>query len=123
MSGLTVGLIPANRLLDVLRDVLKQSNELTIKHIEFLPPAKLKLSDLSDSAEPEASGVFKHTVELSMQGNYFDLLHYLQGLEDLPWTIYWDSLNYQVSGYPLADIELKVSTMSLSEVLFEKQMH
>ncbi len=128
MSEASAGLIPANELLDVLREVLAQSNELEIDRIEILPPEKLALdlNSLIMTGKAVASGnqgVLKHTVELSLQGSYFDLLRYLQGLEALPWRLYWDSLNYQVSGYPMGDIELRVSTLSMSEALFENKPH
>ena len=119
MSELSIGLIPANELLDVLRDVLQRSNELTILRIEILPP--VKLNNIGNRAKSNNHGIFKHTVELTLQGSYFNLLTYLQGLEELPWRLYWDSLKYRVSGYPLGDIELRVSTLSMSGVLFENK--
>ena len=101
------------------KDVLLQSSKLTIKRIESLPSEQLKLTSVNDSGETEESGVMKHVVVLRLEGTYFELLQYLQGLEQLPWRFFWDSLNYRVSGYPVSDIEIRVSTLTMKEALFE----
>jgi len=119
LSELTVSLVPAADLLDVLKDVLRQSNKLNIKRIESLPPQELKLTGVKSSGGLEVTGVISHAVVLKLEGDYFELLRYLQGLEQLPWRFYWDSLNYRVSDYPVGNIELKVSTLTMQEALID----
>lgn len=119
LAELALGLVPADDLLNVLKDVLEQSSKLTIRRIESLPPEELKLTSVNKSGGTEMTGVINHAVVLSLEGSYFGLLDYLQGLEQLPWRFYWDSLKYRVSGYPLGNIELKVSTLTVEETLFE----
>lgn len=119
LSEIAVGLVPAADLLNVLKDVLLQSSRLTIKRIESLPSEELKLTSVKNSGRTEVTGVINHAVVLTLQGSYFELLQYLQGLEQLPWRFYWDSLNYSVSGYPSGDIELRVSTLTMEETSFE----
>jgi MSHA biogenesis protein MshJ len=121
LSDLTVGLVPADDLLNILKNVLQQSNKLNIKRIESLPPQELRLTSVKRTGGLEETGVLNHAVVLTLEGSYFELLQYLQGLEQLPWRFYWDSLNYRVSGYPDGDIELKVSTLTMKEALFEDQ--
>ena len=117
LSSLAVGLVPADDLLNVLQDVLQQSSKLTIKRIEALPPEELKLT--SAAGGETIKGVINHAVVLSLECSYFGLLHYMQDLEELLWRFNWNSLNYRVSGYPLGNIELRVSTLTLEEVFFE----
>lgn len=121
MSGMSFGLVPPDELLIVVKEVLERSNELTIFRIEYLPPEKVQIGQASQLDSRGAAGVYKHTVELSLEGTYFDLLEYLQGLEELPWRLYWEGLTYEVSNPPLGDIELRISTLSESGVRFEKQ--
>jgi MSHA biogenesis protein MshJ len=112
---LAVGLIPADDMLEVLKDVLLESSKLTIKRIELLPAEELKLNSVDGLGSTEVTGVMNHVVVLSLEGNYFELLRYLQGLEQLPWLFYWDRLDYTVSGYPVGDIELTVSTLTMED--------
>ncbi len=114
MADLSVELIPAEDLLSILREVLEQSNELQIERINYLPPEEYD----PGSGGRSSGGVYKHTVELTLIGSYFDLLQYLQGLEALPWRLHWDTLNYEVTSYPSGYIELTVSTLSTSGVRF-----
>ena len=119
MSNLEVDLVPADDLLSVLKDVLRQSSKLTIRRIEALSPENLKFSSIREPGNMEKTGVLKHTVVLSLEGNYFGLLRYLRDLEQLPWLLHWDSLNYKLTDYPLGNIELRVSTLTVEESFFE----
>lgn len=116
MAEMSLELIPAGELLGVVREVLEQSNELRIERIDYLPPEVFD----PGTRRRSSPGIFRHTVELTLEGSYFDLLEYLQGLEALPWRLHWDTLNYEVTHYPVGDIELTVSTLSTSGVRFEK---
>ncbi len=117
VSMLKMALISADDLLSVLEDVLQHSNKLTIKHIEALSPREIKLNLVNNSGEAATTGIMSHTVVLTLEGSYFDLLSYLKGLEELPWSLYWDSLNYRVSRYPFGIIELKVSTLTMEDTV------
>ncbi len=118
MSKLEVDLVPADELLTVLKDVLHQSSKLTIRRIESLSPEDLKFSSAGLPGTIEKSGVLKHTVVLSLEGDYFGLLRYLQDLEQLSWLLRWDSLSYTVTEYPRGNIELKISTLTVEESIF-----
>lgn len=115
MSELVKGFAPADELLSVLRDVLEQSSKLKIRRIESLPPVELKFSIPGRSGNTEMSGVFRHTVVITLESSYPALFHYLQGLEELPWRFYWDSLDYKVSRYPVGIVELRASTLTIKE--------
>lgn len=132
LSDLSHGLVSAEVLPRVLEDVLLQGGNLKLLAVKTLPVEELKLasaikspptpvnptvkSDESDS-ELVSAGLFKHSVLLQLEGRYFDVLNYLQALESLPWRFYWDSLDYKVSRYPNAVIEVRVYTLTAEEGL------
>lgn len=118
MSKLEVDLVPADELLNVLKDVLRQSSKLTIRRIESLSPEDLNFTGARVPGDIEKTGVLKHTVLLSLEGNFFGLLRYLTDLEQLSWLLHWDSLSYEVTEYPRGNIELKVSTLTVEESFF-----
>lgn len=39
---------------------------------------------------------------LTLKGDYFSIMNYLKRLEQSPWQLYWDKLNYKVEAYPQA---------------------
>lgn len=65
----------------------------------------------------QGSGVYKHGVVLKLRGDFFHILTLIKSLENLQWKFYWESLDYTVTAYPKAEIELRVFTLSSEEGL------
>lgn len=55
--------------------------------------------------------VFRHTVELSIKGSYFDLLDYLATLERMPEHLFWDGFELTAQ-YPQSVLKLTIYTLS-----------
>ncbi len=55
--------------------------------------------------------IFRHTVELSVRGNYFDLLDYLAALERIPEHLFWDGFELTAQ-YPQSVLKLTIYTLS-----------
>lgn len=126
LSELSHGLVGAGNLAKVLEDVLLQGTSLKLLKVKTLPVQALELSianvesgvaDNDGAILATGAGVYKHSVVVEVEGEYFELLAYLESLEQLPWRFYWDQLNYQVSNYPNAVIEVRVYTLSAEEGL------
>jgi len=147
LTRLSVGLIPAEELPVLLKRVLQKTKKVTLQSIQTLPVSELSLTgevvnDLDDNqfesssdaateddngsenletSEVETAGVYKHSVELVLSGSYFDIKRYVEALEELPWRLYWDSLQYSVGTYPQANVELQVYTLSTDKGAFGEQ--
>lgn len=130
LASLSQGLVSAEQLPEILQEVLVSTTELKLRRLRTLPVEELRLSAPADEPEandaagsddsgtnPQATGVYRHSVELEVAGDYFEVLSFLQRLESLPWRFYWDRLEYEVSGYPLGEIRLRVYTLSAEEGL------
>ncbi|HET8705626.1 MAG TPA: hypothetical protein VFM46_04910 [Pseudomonadales bacterium] len=59
--------------------------------------------------------LFRHGLEIQMRGGFSAILSYLRATENLPWRLYWDTLEYKVETYPNAKIVLRVYTLSVDE--------
>lgn len=124
LASLSQGLVSADQLPQILQEVLISTTELRLRRMRTLPVEELPLKraaedDDSGSAgqEATATGVYRHSVELEVSGDYFEVLGFLRRLEGLPWRFYWDRLDYEVADYPLGDIRLRVYTLSAEEGL------
>lgn len=119
LQALSVGLVPAEMLPQVLHDVLAQTDELELLGMQTLPIQRLALTKDSGTAgeetDPDEASVYRHAVEVKVRGNYFAVASYLQELENLQWRFYWDALRYEVEGYPKAVATLEVYTLSAGE--------
>ncbi|MEY4750870.1 MAG: hypothetical protein RIQ60_3084 [Pseudomonadota bacterium] len=64
------------------------------------------------SAQRGQAGVYRHAVELSVEGSYIDLLAYLQALEAMPHKLLWGPLKLDVDRHPTVQLKLEVYTLS-----------
>lgn len=64
-------------------------------------------------AVAEAGGLFKHGVELQMEGSYSDITEYLERLEKLPQKLLWSSFSLSGEKYPKVVLKLTVFTLSM----------
>ncbi|AMK78857.1 MULTISPECIES: hypothetical protein [Methylomonas] len=103
--------VPAQSMATALRDMLKQHGNLKLLKLETLPASGF------GNNEQEPIWVYRHTMVITLQGDYFSTLNYLKALETLPWRIHWDSIAYQVKDYPLAETRIQVYTLSFEQDL------
>ncbi len=96
-------------MLEVLRDILKQNSGLKLINLKSLPVTSIS------EADQDHSGVYRHGLSITLNGKYLNTLSYLKSLENLPWKFSWDSINYQVKEYPIAETTLLVYTLSFEE--------
>lgn len=94
--------VPPALMANLLSDLLKQNKHLTLNKLETLPVKQQQL-------------LYQHGLELHFSGSYADTLAYLTALEAMPWNFVWDSIHYQVKDYPIAEITLRVHTLSLEK--------
>lgn len=121
-KDLTVEFIQPAQMAGVLRDMLHAESGLVLLSLESLgaqplfPPSEEELAEIEKSGkrshQPE---IYKHGLRIVFEGDYFKTLHYLRALEDMPWNLYWDNVEYQVTEYPKASVAITVHTLSLQE--------
>lgn len=122
------GLIGAAEMLPLLEQLLKQHSGLRVRALQSLGRTVLGEAGPS-SAAPAASAtgagnaaspvIYRHGVELSIEGSYADLLSYLQALEALPQQLLWGSLQLKVEQYPQVLLTLRLHTLSLESAWVE----
>jgi MSHA biogenesis protein MshJ len=106
MAGLLETMIGKNRKLQLLSLRNLPSTGLS-------PRAGASSGAAGGPAKPDAGGeVFRHTVEVSVGGSYFDLLDYLAALERMPQRVFWDGFELSVVQYPQSVLKLTIYTLS-----------
>lgn len=134
LDSQSAGLIPPQRITQVIHDVLSRQQGVTLVSLRSLAPHELidgaggngaaAPSAGADSTAAQAltatafagasQGPYVHSVELVLQGNYLDVLTYLQALEGLPWHFYWQSLTLDATHYPTTRATIRLGTVSMS---------
>ncbi len=93
-----------------LREVLSVQSGLRLVRLQTLPPVPLQVEEGA-----KAVPVYRHGLELEFVGDYFGTLRFLEAVEALPWSFFWDVLDYQVETHPRARVKLRVHTLSGQE--------
>ncbi|MGL4317259.1 MAG: type II secretion system protein GspM [Pseudomonas sp.] len=112
-------LVTPEKMREVLDDLLHKQAGLRLVGLEsFSEPVQLPaVPAATASGEKVAAApvvLYRHGLVLKLEGGYFDLLGYLQAIQNSPWKLNWDSLDYQVgeAGPGKAQISLKLYTLS-----------
>jgi MSHA biogenesis protein MshJ len=112
LASESAGLIPPERTVQVIHDVLARQRGVTLITLHNKPVTTLVPH--ADGAQSGA-GPYVHSVELVVEGNYLDVLAYLKALERLEWRFYWKLLELATTQYPTNRIRIELSTLSLDQ--------
>ena len=122
LTSTASGFVAADRMIQVLHDVLQAQGRLELVSIRNLPvtslieapppdPTQAAAAPAETPAEPQPPYV--HAVEIVIDGQYNDILDYLATLEALPWKFRWKSLDLSTAGYPRNRVRIEIATLSL----------
>ena len=105
MRDVERSLVGPERMLGLLEQLLARHGQLRVRAVQTLPRTEL--------AEGGKTLLYRHGVELSVEGGYGDLVSYLEALESMPEQLLWGSLQLKVERHPKAVLTLRVYTLSL----------
>ena len=111
-------LVPPQEMNDLLERLLARQSGLRLLSLKTLAPQSVIAGE---QAMGKANGgqpaervfdLYRHGVELRVEGGYRELQSYLAQLEKLDKHLLWGNLNYRVREYPRAEMTLTVYTLS-----------
>ena len=124
-------LVGPDRMLDLIGQLLTRHGEVRVRALQsmgrtdLLPAAPGGSPDAGHATAPAAArtataastglvtpSLYRHGVELVLEGGYSDLLQTLKALEALPQHVLWGSLDLQVEQHPRSVLTLRVYTIS-----------
>lgn len=112
ISMLTDALVSPEDMATVLKQMLTQDKALKVTSLATLPREKVALEN-----SEQGIYLYRHSMEIRLSTTYDSLLAYLKRLDALPWRLYWQLLDYEVTDYPRGDLTLQVYTLSSREDL------
>ncbi|BBP04008.1 hypothetical protein TPL01_16130 [Sulfuriferula plumbiphila] len=130
LEDIQSGLVPPQRMPALLEDILRHNRSLRLVVLKTLPVKVLgepettaagKTAGQADKPAPAqkpatpGSIVYKHGVEITVEGSYLDLLRYLTEIESLPWHMFWGKADLDVEKYPKVALTLRLYTLSLDK--------
>lgn len=122
LKDMQSGLVAPANMTAMLQDLLKRDGGLQLRSLKTLPVSVLSAADAGKAAKKDGAeqalpggAVYKHGVELVVQGSYLDLLRYLAEIEGMPWQIFWEKASLEVDTHPTATLTLTLFTLSLDK--------
>ena len=136
LQGLQKNLVRPEKMISLLENILKRNQKLQLVSLKSLPTTNVidemdtsggaSIKTLvttsvttnlaTNSNDLSTSGaIYKHEVEIVMQGSYLDMLSYMRELESLPEQVYWSKGKLTVIEYPKASLTLNLFTLSLEK--------
>lgn len=116
-------LVTPESIAPLLERILKANGQLRLVGVKSLPTIPFNGSFQSDPREGEAAAlasasgraIYAHGVEVTVRGNYLDMVNYMDALEALPVQLFWGKAQLEVEAYPEARLSLTLYTLSLDK--------
>lgn len=104
--------IPPDLMPSMLEKLLSAHKNLKLLSLKNTAPQQVPAEE-----DPTLGRVkiYKHGMQVSLEGNYMATAKYLLDIENLPWTMLFDKLTFKTLDYPNSKIEIELGTVSLSE--------
>ena len=99
--------VAPSRLPDLLKNLLGPGRPVRLESLRTVPATRM-----DGGAE-----LYRHGLEITLRGTYFDLTQYLTDLEKLPARLLWGPVELQVEKYPEVRLTLQVQTLSTQRTL------
>lgn len=101
----------------LLERLLAKQSGLRLLSLKTLPPQsvlgqKEQAKDSDGKPIERSFDLYRHGVEIRLEGSYGQLQAYLTQLEKLPQRLLWGQLDYRVVEYPRSEMTLTVYTLS-----------
>jgi MSHA biogenesis protein MshJ len=126
------GLVPPERMAPLVDAILRANGRLQLVSMRTLPvetisgraaaaaPAAPTATAPAPAASvpPAADGkapelLYRHGVEVTVRGNYLDMVDYMSALEAMPTRLFWGKAQLDVEEYPASRLTLTLYTLSL----------
>jgi MSHA biogenesis protein MshJ len=111
----TVGMVTPSEMARFLEEMLDERTDLRLVRLENLGAEPLLKEPDPDAVGSARPGVFKHVFEVELEGRYLSALDYLEALEALPWSFFWEALAYRVEEHPSGRATIRAYTLSAEE--------
>lgn len=107
IEGLASRLIPPQEMPKVLQALSQRQADLRLVSLKTL-----NAEVVGALAATQSGGLYRHGVELTLEGSYAGFAVYLQRIERMPYGVYWGGLELDATAYPRLTMKLTLYTLS-----------
>ncbi|WP_312552943.1 hypothetical protein [Massilia sp.] len=126
------GLVAPERMAPLLDSILRANGRLSLVSVRTLPAESVLEAGRRAMAESVAPApgaaapagapgtesspaelLYRHGVEITVRGNYLDMVDYMAALESLPTQLFWGRAELAAETWPASRLSLTLYTLSL----------
>lgn len=123
VAALGKDLVAPDQMASMLESILARHGSVQLVSLVKLPIQSLSTNSgrtaQADSKSADKATVsdvvYKHGVEIVLQGEYLQLMDYLAQLEKLPVRVVWGKMKLKVDNHPKSTMSLTMYTLSLEK--------
>lgn len=104
-------LLAPKDLASILEAILHQEPNVEVHRLQKQGSKKVSLLSKKGKKKQSSSHIYRVSYGIEYQGDFYNTFNYMQRLQNLPWHMYWQSLQYRVVNYPRAEVKLKVDAL------------
>ncbi|BDA59112.1 MSHA biogenesis protein MshJ [Shewanella xiamenensis] len=105
-----VDMVPADYMPELLGNLLGQVQGITLLKFTSVAPVPLLAV-----GEEKKLNLYSHGIRMSLEGDYFSVLRFVEAVEAMPDKLYWKRLDYKVADYPKGKIDIELYTLSINK--------
>ena len=118
LLALEHGLVPPERMGPLVDGILRANGRLKLVSMRTLPVEPVGDPGVTAAAPAPAGTVaapllYRHGIEVTVRGNYLDMVDYMSALDAMPTRMFWGRAQLDVEEYPAARLTLTLHTLSL----------
>jgi MSHA biogenesis protein MshJ len=118
------GLVPPERMAPLVEAILRANGRLQLASMRTLPvepvtgpggpvAAGPAVDTAAAAAAKPAALLYRHGVEVTLRGNYLDMIGYMAALESMPTQLFWGGARLETETWPTSRLTLTLYTLSL----------
>ncbi|MYN47499.1 hypothetical protein GTP23_20855 [Pseudoduganella sp. FT93W] len=112
------GLVAPERMGPLLQQMVNGHGKLRLVSLKTLVPqgtadGQFQANEGSDARSSATPLLYRHGVQVVLQGSYLDMITYLEALEAMPQQLFWGDAVLDASGNGAARLSLTLYTLSL----------
>jgi MSHA biogenesis protein MshJ len=133
ISLLTQALVAPKQMISLLENVLTQDKQLKLISLNNVPEKGLNIGEINheersksirkvtseENAEESKPDhlIYQHAFEIELEATYGSSIAYLKRLDELPWQLFWQTLEYESTQYPKGRLKIRIYTLSMSKAV------
>lgn len=122
LQQLSSDLVGPREMVRLIRDIVASTPGIKVRTMSNRAPQPIRPDDETPQASgtsktsDEPAGLYKHGLEITVEGSYWPLVRFLHTVETMPWRVLWEDVELKTLSYPKAQMSLVIYTLSTDSV-------